>query len=479
MNYNIVKCFLGKLMLIMSALMTVPMVVSLIYRENNSIAYLVPIILLAIIGGLGIIKKPEDSSIHTKEGFLICTLSWVIISLFGALPFWLSGEIPSYTDAFFETVSGITTTGSTILVNIEGMSKSLLFWRSFSHWIGGMGILVFALAILSSKNSNTIFIMRAEAPGPNVGKLVSKTKFTARILYLIYIGLTALEVVVLLLGKMPLFDSIVTAFATAGTGGFSPKNSSIAFYDSAYIEYVISIFMLLFGVNFSMFYLLLMRNFKEFFKNEEIKWYFAIVGIATLLIWKNIYPLYNGLEQSFRAAFFQVSSIITTTGFISENFDVWPEFSKLILVLLMFCGSCAGSTGGGLKIIRVSILVKAAVREIRRAINPRAVISVNMDFRPLDEKMVSRTATYLVVYLLVMVVSMLILAIDRLELIEAMSSVITCINNIGPGLGSVGAVGNYSHLSNLSKWVLAFDMLVGRLELYPVLIMLHPSFWRK
>lgn len=478
MNYNTVRYILGKIMIILSALITVPLGVSLYYGENNILIYIIPMAALAVIGGICLIKKPLHNNVHIKEGFLICSMSWIIMSVFGALPFYLSGEIPNFTDAFFETVSGFTTTGSTILTDIEKLPKSLLFWRSFTHWIGGMGVLVFALAIISQKDTKTIYIMRAEVPGPKVGKLVSKTKFTARILYGIYVGLTIIEIIMLVLGDMPLFDSVTTAMSTAGTGGFSPRNASIAYYNSRYAEYVISVFMLLFGMNFTLFYFMLIRNFKDVLKNEELRWYIIIVLAATVLICKNIYPIYNNLEGAFRAAFFQVSSIITTTGFITANFDMWPEFSKFVLILLMFFGACAGSTGGGIKIIRLVILFKAAVREIRHVINPRAVISVNMDSRPVDEILVMRTGAYFLVYLILIAVSILIVAMDNLCFSETVTSVVTCINNVGPGLGIIGPIGNFSELSELSKWVLSFDMLAGRLELFPVVIMLHPSFWR-
>ncbi len=478
MNYKIVRYFMGKIMILLSAIMIIPMLISIAFGENNSFAYLIPLSILAAAGGICIIKKPKKNGVRIREGFLICTLSWLVMSVFGAMPFWISGEIPCYTDAFFETVSGFTTTGSTILTDIEAVSKSLLFWRSFTHWIGGMGVLVFALAILSQKDTKTMFIMRAEVPGPKVGRLVSKTKFTARILYGIYIGLTLLEFVMLLFGKMSVFDSITTAMSTAGTGGFSAKNASIAYYNSPYIEYVVTIFMLLFGVNFSLYYYLLIRNFKDFIKNEELRWYIIIVLGATFLITGNIHTLYKGLEPAFRAAFFQVGSIITTTGFITADYEKWPVFSQCILILLMFFGACAGSTGGGLKIIRIMLMTKAGIREVRHAINPRAVSAIKLDGRTVDEEMITRTNAYFLVYMFIMAVSVLAVSVDRLTVVESTTSVITCINNIGPGLGVVGPVGNFSSLSHLSKWVLCFDMLVGRLELFPVLTLLHPSFWK-
>lgn len=480
MNYKIVRYFLGKIMIILSALMLLPMAVSLYYGENIILYYIIPMACLAAFGGICLVKKPKNNNFHIREGFLICALSWIIMSSFGALPFFLSGWIPSYTDAFFETVSGFTTTGSTILTDIESLPKSLLFWRCFTHWIGGMGVLVFALAILSQKDGKSLYIMKAEVPGPKVGKLVSKTRFTARILYGIYIGMTVLEVIFLLAGRMPLFDSVTTAMSTAGTGGFSPRNASIAFYNSRYIEYTVAIFALLFGVNFTLFYCVLIRNFKEIFKNEELKWYFIIVAAATLIIWKDIYPLYHSLEDSFRASFFQVSSMITTAGFSTVNTNKWPELSQLIIVLLMFSGACAGSTGGGLKVARVIMLIKSAVREIKRAINPKSVISVKIDSHPVDEVLLSSTGAYFIVYILLLTISAMLISLDKnLSFVETLTSVITCMNNVGPGLERIGTVGNFAYLSDLSKWVLSFNMLAGRLELYPIIILFLPSFWRK
>lgn len=478
MNYKIVRYFLGKIMILLSAIMIIPLAASIYFKEDGIIEYLIPITALAVLGGLCIIKKPKKANVHIREGFLICTLSWIIMSLFGALPFYISGEIPCFTDAFFETVSGFTTTGSTLLTDIESMSESLLFWRSFTHWLGGMGVLVFALAILSQKDTKTMFIMRAEVPGPKVGKLVSKTRFTARILYGIYTGLTIIEIIMLLAGGMPLFDAVTTSLSTAGTGGFSPRNASIAYYGSAYVEYVVTVFMILFGVNFNLYYFLLIRHFKDVLKNEELKWYFVIILGATAIITGNIYSLYKSLEPAFRAAFFQVGSIITTTGFITADYGKWPALSQFIIIFIMFFGACAGSTGGGLKIIRVILLVKNSIREIGHAINPRVVTTVKIDSHMVDDKMTAQTTAYFAVYMVVIALSIMLVSIDNLTLAESSTSVITCINNIGPGLGVVGPVGNFSSLSHMSKWVLIFDMLAGRLELFPVLALLRPSFWK-
>ena len=479
MNYSIIRYFMGKIMLVLSVLLLIPFCMSLFFRENNILAYVIPIAILLIVGGVCVFKKPKSKDVHTREGLLICAVTWVLMSFFGALPFCLSGDIPSFTDAYFETVSGFTTTGSTILSNIEGVSKSLLFWRSFTHWIGGMGVLVFALAIFSQKDTRTMYIMRAEVPGPKVGKLVSRTRFTARILYIIYLSLTLIEVLFLLAGDMPLFDSITTAMSTAGTGGFSPKNASIAAYNSPYIEYVVAVFMLLFGVNFTLYYFLLMKNFKDVVKNEELRWYLVIVGVATLLICGNIYPIYKSFEPAFRNAFFQVSSIITTTGFATGDYNVWPAFSQAIVFLLMFIGGCAGSTGGGLKVVRSVILCKIARKQVKNAINPRAVISVKLDSHSVDESMEKGICAYFTVYMVLMLLSIAVVCLDtNLNITEAATSVITCVNNVGPGLGLVGPTGNFSELSDFSKWVLIFDMLAGRLELYPILVLFSRSFWK-
>lgn len=478
MNYKIVRYFLGKVMILLSAIMLVPFAISIVLKEKGTAEYLIPISALAVIGGMCILKKPEKTNVHIREGFLICVLSWLIMSFFGALPFYISGGIPSFTDAFFETVSGFTTTGSTILKEVESLPRSLLFWRCFTHWLGGMGVLVFALAILSQKDTQTMFIMRAEVPGPKVGKLVSKTRFTARILYAIYTGMTLIEIIMLYFGGMSLFDSVTTAMSTAGTGGFSVRNASIAYYNSPYAEYVIGVFMILFGVNFNLFYFLLIKNFKDVFKNEELRWYIIIILASSLMITFNIYPLYKNVETAFRTAFFNVGSIITTTGFITVDYETWPALSQLILILLMFFGACAGSTGGGLKIIRVLMLVKTVTREICQAINPRMVSAIKIDGQVADEYMIKRTNAYFAVYMLLFTVSVLIVSCDNLRIGESVTSVITCINNVGPGLGIVGPIGNFSELSIFSKWVLIFDMLAGRLELFPVLALLRPSFWK-
>ena len=479
MNYKMVFHIIGRILLVEALLLAVPLAVSLIYREDIILAYVLPILLLIATGlALGY-KQPKNSAIYAKEGFFVVSLSWIVISRFGALPFWLSGAIPSYLDSFFETVSGFTTTGASILAEVESLPMSLLFWRSFTHWVGGMGILVFVLAILPKVETSSIYLMKAEVPGPQVGKLVSKTKLTARILYGIYIILTLIQILFLLAGGMPLFDSITNAFATAGTGGFSIKNASIGAYHSAYIDWIITIFMILFGINFNLFYFVISGQLIAALKSEELRWYIGIIAGAALLIAGNILPLYGNIGEALRHSSFQVASIITTTGFATVDFNTWPTFSKGLLVLLMFLGACAGSTGGGLKISRVVMLVKSAVRELRHYLNPRSVMSVKFEHKTVDSAVIGGVHLYFVIYAILFVVSVFLMGLDQFDLITNFTSVASCINNVGPGLELVGPMGNYSAFSPLSKLLLSFDMLAGRLELIPMLILFSSKIWKK
>lgn len=397
----------------------------------------------------------------------------------GAIPFWISQEIPSYIDAFFEIVSGFTTTGSSILTNIEALSYTNLFWRSFSHWVGGMGILVFVVAFISDAPGTTLHILKAEMPGPIVGKLVSKVTVSARLLYKIYAVLTITEVVLLMFGGMPLFDSLVNTFGTAGTGGFAIKNTSIAYYNSAYIDAIITIFMILFGVNFNVIYFIIIGKGLNALRIEELKWYLIIIAVATIAITVNIVHLYPSLIDAFRYAVFQVASIITTTGYVTADYGEWPLFSQGIIVLLMFIGACAGSTGGGMKVSRIVIYVKNAFSEMRRMLHPHSVISVNFEGKHLEKSVINNIHSYLILYFMIFCASFLIIALQNIDFTSAFSSVATCINNVGPGLGIVGPTGNFSSLSWISKLVLSFDMLVGRLEIFPMLMLLSPSLWRK
>ena len=479
MNYKMVSKTVGRLLQAEALLLLLPMAVSIYFKENLLYVYGIVIALVLLAGSLLTLPKPKKRTIYAREGFAIVSLSWILMSFFGALPFVISGAIPSFVDAFFETVSGFTTTGASILKSIETLPKSILFWRSFTHWIGGMGVIVFVLAILPQKDMQSMHILRAEVPGPTVGKLVSKTTVTARILYIIYGVLTVAEIIALLCCEMPLYDSVTTAFATAGTGGFSVKNASIAAYNNLGAEVVISLFMLLFGLNFNLFYLLLIKQFKRVFKSEELWTYLAVIGVSVLLITFNIYPMVETLGTALRQAGFQVISIITTTGFVTANFGQWPAMSQMVLVVLMFLGACAGSTGGGLKVGRMIILVKAAFRELRRAINPNRVKAIKLDGAVIEKDVVITTSTYFVIYMFIIGISALILTIDNFDFTTTVTAVVTCINNVGPGLAAVGPVENFADFSNFSKLVLSANMLIGRLEIFPIIILFMRSTWKK
>ncbi len=480
MNYRMISYYIGRILLIEAFLLAFPAIGSLIYGDGTLLSFAITIGALTLTGMLAVRKKPEKTSIYAKEGYVIVALTWILMSLFGALPFYISGYIPSFTDAFFETVSGFTTTGATIIRSVEALPKSLLFWRSFTHWIGGMGILVFVIAIMPKTESSSMHVMRAEVPGPTVGKLVSKLRASARILYGIYCVMTAAEIIMLLAGGMPLFDSIVNAFATAGTGGFGVLNNSIESYNSVYAEMVIAVFMLLFGVNFNLYYMFLVKQGKQAIKSEELRWYIGIIACSTLLIAVSLFTsTNNNIADSFRLAFFQVSSIITTTGFSTANFNTWPVISKFILVFLMFIGACAGSTGGGIKVSRLVILVKSGLRDIKKAINPRSIETVKIDKRTVEEPVVKSVSVFFATYMLVMAISMLAVSLDGFNLETTSTAVIACIGNIGPGMGAVGPYGNYADFSILSKLVLSFDMLAGRLELIPMLMLFSPYAWSK
>lgn len=406
-------------------------------------------------------------------------MSWILISIFGALPFCLTGEIPSFIDAFFEMVSGFTTTGSSILSDVEALSHASLFWRSFSHWLGGMGILVFVIAFVPISSGRSLHILRAEVPGPVVGKLVSKIRLTARILYIIYAVLTLVETVLLLFGGMPLFDSLLNSFGTAGTGGFAIKNASIAAYDSVYVDTVITIFMILFGINFNLIYFVIIGKFKEVFKSEELRYYFLIIIGATILITINILPMYESIFSALRYSSFTVGSIITTTGFVTADYGKWPMFSQMIIIILMFVGACSGSTGGGMKVSRIFIYLKNAKKELKHLLHPHSIQTVEFEKQPIDDHVIANIHSYLVLYLVIFALSLLILTIFNLDFKSAFSAVATCLNNVGPGFDVVGPVSNFSSLSDVSKLVLSFDMLAGRLEIFPILLLFAPSQWRR
>ena len=479
MNKSMIAYILGWILKLEGLFMLIPILVAIIYREHNGIWFVVVAACSLALGTLITHRKPESNVFYMREGCIATALSWMIMSVVGCLPFFLSGEIPSFTDALFETVSGFTTTGSTILSDVEALSYCMLFWRSFTHWIGGMGILVFMLAIMPLGDERTMYLMKAEAPGPLVSKLVPKVKSTAKILYTIYIVLTLVEMILLFAGGMPFFDSVVHALSTAGTGGFSVKNSSIAEYNSAYFEYVITAFMLLFGVNFNLFYLMLMKDFKNVWKNEELRYYIAIVCIATALITIDISRYYPTVEGSFRHAIFQVAAIMSTTGFVTANFDLWPEFSKTLLYCLLLLGACGGSTAGGIKVSRFVILLKMIRREISHIVHPRSVNLIKLDGYKVDEDSIRSVTGFIILYVLILLGSFMLVSLDNFDFITNVTAVTTCLSNVGPGLAMAGPVENLSFFSGFAKIVLCLDMLLGRLEIFPIIMLFAPSIWRK
>ena len=468
MNYRLTAKILGYALLTEAALLALPMAVALYYRESP-VPFLLTMGLLALLGGALRFIKVTSHGFYAREGFVAVALSWITLSAFGALPFVFSGAIPHYVDALFETISGFTTTGASILPQVEGFGRGILFWRSFTHWVGGMGVLVFVLAVLPTVEDRSIHIMRAEVPGPQVSKLVPRTKNTAAILYRIYIVMTLLQIGLLMLGGMPAYDAIVHAFGTAGTGGFSIKNISIAYYDSAYIDVVTGVFMILFSMNFNLYFLLLLRQFKPILKNEELRWYLCIIAAVTLIIAADIYSQYGA--QSLRYSFFQVASIISTTGFSTADFSLWPQLSRNLLLFIMLVGGCAGGTGGGIKVSRCIILVKSGLAEIRRLLHPRSIRKITLDSKTVPDEVVHGTLVFFSLYIAIIVASVLLVSLDNLDFASTFSGVLACISNIGPGLDIVGAVGNYSTLSYFSKLVLSFDMLLGRLEIFPMIVM--------
>jgi trk system potassium uptake protein TrkH len=431
-----------------------------------------------VIGTVMSLKKPSDKSFYAREGFITVALGWIVMSLIGAMPFYISGEIPSYLDAFFEIVSGFTTTGASILSDVEALSKCMLIWRSFYHWLGGMGVLVFVMAILPQDTGRNIHIMRAEMPGPIVGKLVPKLSDTAKILYIIYIGITLIEVILLIIGGMPVFDSFLHSFGTAGTGGFGIKGDSLGSY-SAYSQWVITIFMLIFGVNFNLYYLILIKQVKTALKSTELWVYGIIVGLAGILISINIFSMFGNVSDSVRHAFFQVASIITTTGYSSTDFNTWPGFSKAILVILMFIGGCAGSTAGGIKISRFIIAIKTVFKDIRQMLHPRSISSVKFEGKTVEDKTINSVNTYFAFYLIILLTIFLLLSLEPFDFETNFTAAIACFNNIGPGLAEVGPMGSFAAYSAPAKILLSFAMLLGRLEIFPILMLFMPTLWKK
>lgn len=471
---------LGILLACEAATMVPSLVVAFIYKDVGISGFLYTIMIIFLISLPLISLKPLSSNIYARDGFAIVALGWVLISFLGALPFYFSKAIPSLIDGFFETVSGFTTTGASILTSVEDLPQSLIFWRSFTHWIGGMGVLVLTLAILPTVGATSLNIMKAESPGPSPGKLVPKVGKTAKILYSIYLVITITQVIALLISGMPLFDSLVHTFATVGTGGFSSKNLSIGAYNNFSSEIIISIFMLICGVNFSLYYQLTKGNFSALFKDEEFRFYISVVGVSILLIGVNIYgPIFSTLGESFRHSSFQVASIITTTGYSSVDFDKWPVFSKLILFLLMFIGACAGSTGGGIKNIRILLLIKSAKAQAMKVIHPRGVYPVRLGGKILDEKNIYEIMNFFFLYIFIFVIAAIFVSLEGYDISTTLTSVAATLGNIGPGLSLVGPMGNYSIMSPFTKMILSITMLIGRLEIYPILLLLAPTFWEK
>ena len=478
MNYPMLRYLFGLVLLIEAAFLALPLGVSLIYGESSGVCFLITMAAAGILGFVLTRFKPIRRDMYAREGFVFTALAWIVISLIGAVPFTLSGQIPSYLDAVFETVSGFTTTGASILSDVEALDNGMLFWRSFTHWLGGMGILVFMLALVNM-GGQANHLLRAESPGPTVAKMVPNMRKSAGILYGIYIAMTAAEVVLLCLGGMPLFDSLCTAFGTAGTGGFGIKNASMGAYPSYYLQGVVAVFMVLFGVNFNVYFFLLMKKYAMAWRNTEVRVYFAIIAASTLIITVNILGLFSTALDALHHAFFAVASIITTTGFSTSDFDLWPQLSRLILVMLMVVGACAGSTGGGVKVSRMVILCKVLGSELHKLLHPRSVKVLTLDGKSISRETIQGIQSYMTLYFLVAVVSMLLVALDDLDFVTTVTAVVATLNNIGPGLSLVGPTGNFAIFSPLAKIVLTADMLFGRLELFPMLILLMPSTWRK
>ncbi|MBR5577751.1 MAG: TrkH family potassium uptake protein [Lachnospiraceae bacterium] len=477
MNLPIIRFILGSILKIQAFFFLLPIITAIIYREDTLTSYLAVALGSLIVGILATLKKPKNSVFYLKDGCVATALSWILMSFVGALPFFLSGEIPNLIDAFFETVSGLTTTGSSILSDIEALSYSHLIWRCFTNWIGGMGVLVFLLAVVPMSGGSNINLMKAESPGPSVGKLVPKIRYTARILYLIYIGMSLIMLILLLLGGLPLFESLCATFGAAGTGGFGIKNNSMAGY-SSYTIWITGIFMVLFGVNFNAYYLIIFHQIKKAFKLEEIRWYFCIIFLSTGVIFFNLYRTGMDIFEGLTHAFFQVASIITTSGFATADFNLWHESSKAILVFLMFIGACAGSTGGGLKVSRLLILIKTIGKEITSYIHPKSIKKIKMDEKPIEHEVVRSANVYFITYIIIFAFSLLLLSFENKDFTTNFTAVAATFNNIGPGLEGVGPMSNFGHYNYFSKLVLSFDMLAGRLELFPLLMLFIPELWK-
>lgn len=479
MNYSVVIYILGWIMEIEAAFLALPGIVSVIYGESGGFAFLWVALGSAVVGSVIILHRPKNMRFYLREGFVTVALSWILMSVIGCLPFVINGDIPHFADALFEMISGFTTTGATVVSDVEGLTKGSLFWRSFSHWIGGMGVLVFLLAIVPMAGGSHMNLMKAESPGPSVGKLVPKVRQTAKYLYIIYFALTVIEVIFLLFGGMNLFDALTTAFGTAGTGGFAIWNDGFVSV-SPYNQWVVTIFMLLFGVNFGFYFLILTGKLRDALKFEEVRIYFIIVIASAVFIFINLwhFALYAPAE-GIRHAFFQVASIITTTGFASANFDLWPETSRTILVILMFIGACAGSTGGGIKVSRFIIAFKSFIKEIISYLHPRSVKKIKVEGKPLEHETLRATNVYFMTYMVIFAVSVLLVSIENKDLVTNFTAVAATFNNIGPGLSLVGPMSNFGHFTDFTKYILMFDMLAGRLEIFPMLLLFCPAVWKR
>ena len=477
MNYSIIAYIIGWILNFEALFMALPCITAIFYHEHSGWAFFLSAMFCLLIGIPLVQKKTKNKIFYTREGCVTVALSWIILSIMGALPFLIGGVISNPIDAVFETVSGFTTTGASILLDVESLPKCMLMWRSFTHWIGGMGVLVFLLAVIPLTGGSNINLMKAESPGPSVGKLVPKIRYTARILYIIYFGMTVLQTVLLLFGGMTFLDALNTAMGTAGTGGFGIRNDSFTSF-SPYIQWVVTIFMILFGVNFNAYYLIVLRQFKKAVKVEEVRCYFGIILAATAIIFVNIYRSVGAVELTLRQSMFQVASIITTTGFSSVDFDMWPSLSKSVLVVLMFVGACAGSTGGGIKVSRFIIGIKTIFREIQSYIHPKSVKVIKTEGKPVDSETCRSVSIYFITFIMIFTASLLLISIEGKDIVTNFTAVAATINNIGPGLSAVGPTQNFGSYSDFSKYVLMFDMLAGRLELFPLIILFTPSIWK-
>ena len=479
MNHRLIFRLIGNVLSIEAAFMLIPLAVSFIYGGGDHWAFIWSIFILAITGTLLAMLKPKNKNFKTRDAFVVAGLTWLLFSLFGALPFYFSGFFKDFIDCAFESVSGFTTTGASILTDIETLPKGILFWRSFSHWIGGMGVLMFIMAVMPSINASSVNLLRAESTGPSPDKVVPKIRETARIMYLIYFAMTVLLIILLKIVGLPLYDSLVNAFSTAGTGGFSVMNASIGAYDNIAAEAIITVFMFLFGISFTLYFFMLGRSYKRICGDEELRLYIGVVVVATLIIAVNISGLYGGIGKALRHSSFQVSSIISTTGFATVDFSLWPALSRIVLVFLMVTGCCAGSTGGGMKLVRILILLKAMRIEVGRVFHPGSVEAVSINGKRMNSSVVLKTALFFFLYFSVFFIAVALVSIDGIDFVSGTTSVIASLSNIGPGLGIVGPAGNYAAFSSFSKVVLSFCMIAGRLEFLPFLVLFVPSIWRK